>query len=48
MTPAGAVEVGRRVFLRVPTVYDRDEFGQGYMSEGLRLPGNLTPKDLRR
>lgn len=26
MTPAGAVEVGRRVFLRAPTVYDRDEF----------------------
>ena len=26
MTPAGAVEVGRRVFLRAPTARDRDEF----------------------
>ena len=26
MTPAGAVEVGRRVFLRAPAARDRDEF----------------------
>jgi hypothetical protein len=65
MTPAGAAEVGRRVFLRAPAARARDEFlalmsasrrflrpwpfaGQGYMSEGLRLPGSLTAEDLRR